>query len=180
MGSSPFVAGSARKPTSFKATNVPRWVPLAASNVLSSGRVHVVKVRLIEGQSISSITFLSSSTALATGSNQWFALFDTDGTLLRVTSDDTSTAWAANSFKTLSLASSYTVPATGDYYVGICVVASTVPTLASVTSVAALHALDPVESAPDTTNTGRTDPASCQSSLGTLTALSSIPFCAVG
>ncbi len=56
-------------------------------------------------------------------------LFDSSRNQLAVTSNDTTTAWAANTVKTLLVTTPYTVTTSGLYYVGIMVAATTVPTL---------------------------------------------------
>lgn len=96
-----------------------------------------VAVYLEKGDVVSNLTFVSATTAAATPTNWWFALYDNSATpaLLRQTADQTSTAWAANTAKTLALSSAYKVTATGIYYAAVCVKASTVPTLAG----ASLH-----------------------------------------
>lgn len=129
------------------------------TSTLTSGRLSLFGIDLAAGKEISQITFVSGGTALVTGSNQWFALYDRDLALLEVTDDDTSTAWAANSAKTLGLATSVTPTYDGLHYVGICVVAATPPSLRGMlTGHAALLALTP--SLSHTADTGLTNPAS--------------------
>ena len=90
-----------------------------------------VAVPLQAGDIVSSITFKSGATALATGTNWWFALYSSASTpaLLSQSADQTSTAWAANTAKTLSLATAQTITDPGTYYAAIMVKASTVPSL---------------------------------------------------
>jgi hypothetical protein len=97
--------------------------------VLSSGRLSLQSIWLPAGTVISSISFWSATTALATGTNQLFGLYDVNLNLLRSSTNDTSTAWAANSKKTLSLTSTFTTTYSGLHYVGVMVAATTVPTL---------------------------------------------------
>ena len=96
---------------------------------LSSGRLSLQAIWLPAGVTISSISFWSATTALATGTNQLFGLYDINLNLLRSSVNDTSTAWAANSKKTLALTSSFTTTYSGLHYLGIMVAATTVPTL---------------------------------------------------
>ena len=96
---------------------------------LSSGRLSLQAIWLPAGVTISSISFWSATTALATGTNQLFGLYDINLNLLRSSVNDTSTAWAANSKKTLSLTSTFTTTYSGLHYLGIMVAATTVPTL---------------------------------------------------
>lgn len=96
---------------------------------LSSGRLSLVAIWIPSGTVISNISFWSATTALATGTNQLFGLYDINFNLLRSTTNDNSTAWAANSKKTLSLTSTFKTTYSGLYYIGIMVAATTVPTL---------------------------------------------------
>ena len=120
------------KVANVKAETIPRAL-LAEANVaaLVSGRLQLQAIWLNKGAVITSISFWSATTAGATLTNQLFGLYDANRNLLATSVNDTSTAWAANSQKSLALSSpaSYTVPSTGLYYVGIMVAATTVPTL---------------------------------------------------
>lgn len=97
--------------------------------LLSSGRLSLVAIYLPAGVTISSISFWSATTAGATLTNQLFGLFDSSYNLLRSSTNDTTTAWAANSKKTLSLTSTFTTTYAGIHYLGIMVAATTVPTI---------------------------------------------------
>lgn len=91
-----------------------------------------VAVYLEAGDVVTNLTFVSATTAAGTPTNWWFALYSSAATpaLLRQTADQTSTAWAANTAKTVALSTPYAVPATGIYYAAVMVKATTVPTLA--------------------------------------------------
>jgi hypothetical protein len=101
-------------------------------SALSTGVMLSVALPLQAGDVITSLTFLSGATAAGTPTNWWFALYDTAGTLLRQTADQTSTAWAANTAKTLALSTAYTVPTPGVYRAAVMVAAATPPTIAGV------------------------------------------------
>lgn len=131
---------------------------------LTSGTLRLQGIMLMGGVTITSITFASGSTALAVGTHQIFGLYDDDlgtssGTaraLLRGTSDDTSTAWAASTAKTLNLTSTYTTTRSGFYYLGLLVAASTPPNIISQNaSNAVIGALGSIPGG-NTTNTGLT------------------------
>jgi len=98
------------------------------TSVLSSGRLSLQSIWLPAGTTISSISFWSATTALSAGTNQLFGLYDINLNLLRSSVNDTSTAWGANSRKTLSLTSTFTTTYSGLHYLGI-MVTGTVPTL---------------------------------------------------
>ena len=97
--------------------------------VLSSGRLSGQAIWLEAGMTISSISFFSATTAAGTPTNQLFGLFDSSRNLLMSSVNDTTTAWAANSIKTLALTSTFTTIYSGLYYLGVMVTATTVPTL---------------------------------------------------
>jgi hypothetical protein len=97
--------------------------------LLSSGRLSLAAIYLPAGTVISSISFWSATTAAGTPTNQLFGLYDSNLNLLRSSTNDTSTAWAANSRKTLSLTSAFTTTYSGIHYLGIMVAATTVPTI---------------------------------------------------
>lgn len=97
--------------------------------VLSSGRLSLAAIYIPAGVTVNSISFWSATTAAGTPTNQIFGLYDINLNLLRSSANDTTTAWAANSRKTLSLTSAFTTTYSGLYYLGIMVAATTVPTL---------------------------------------------------
>lgn len=105
---------------------------LAAGGAPTSGTLRLMRIILPAGLTVSNITWFSGSTALSVGVNQWFALFDASRNKLAISADDGANAWAANAPKTLAMTTPYLVPASGLYYIGYCVVATTVPTFESV------------------------------------------------
>ena len=119
-----------------KAETFPRHlVPEVNTSALATGRLTLEAITLRQGDVLTSIRFWSATTAAGTPTNQIFGIYDANLNLVANTSNDTTTAWAANARKTLSLTSSYTVPSTGLYYLGIMVTATTVPTLKGMTAV---------------------------------------------
>lgn len=90
-----------------------------------------VPIYLHAGDTITNISARSGATAANTPTNYWFALYSNASTpaLLAQTADQTSTAWAANTTKTLALATAQTIRESGIYWVGIMVKATAVPTL---------------------------------------------------
>lgn len=112
-------------------------VTFANSSALSTGRLTLSAIELPAGLTVSSITFVCAGTSAVTPTAQWFALYDGDRVLLGQTADDTSTAWANPNAKTLSFATPVTTTKSGLHYVGICVVAGTVPTLLGASTITA-------------------------------------------
>jgi hypothetical protein len=140
-----------------KVMNLPRNAVLANTVILASQRLQLMACPVWPGLVIKSITWAASAAA-NTPTHQWFNLVDpTSLQQLSVTSDDTSTAWAANSLKTLDLTGPYTVPG-GIHliYVGIMVQATGVPNLFAITTLgsAPIHQLPPQLSAGSTTGMG--------------------------
>lgn len=111
--------------------NFPRHMASGNLTAPSSGVLLSVALPLIAGDVVRQLTFRSATTALATGTNHWFALYSDDATaaLLAQTPDQTSAAWAANTVKTLAFATPVRIPRTGVYWAAVAVAASTVPTL---------------------------------------------------
>jgi hypothetical protein len=95
----------------------------------TTGQIRIQAIWLEAGAVVSNIAFHSATTAAGTPTHYVFALYNTSGTLLATTADQTTTAWAANTLKTLAVTAAYTVPTTGLYYLAVSVVATTVPTL---------------------------------------------------
>lgn len=113
------------------------------------------------GVTVTNVTFVSATQAAVTPTNWWFCLVDQALNVLRKTADQTTTAWAASTAKTLALASTYTPTVDTAVYAGVCVVAGTVPNFEGIfaTSGGNAHmAIAPVISGWSTT--GLTTPAS--------------------
>lgn len=113
------------------------FCPEVNTAALVSQRLQMQAIWLLAGTLITNISFYSATTALATGSNQLFGLYDIDRNRLGVTNNDGATAWGANTIKTLALTTPYTVQRTALHYLGIMVHATTVPTLKGGTAIAA-------------------------------------------
>ncbi len=118
------------------------------SAALTSGTEMLVKLFIPAGTVVSTFNWLSAAVALTRGSNLdshlWMGLADVNRNILAVSTDDTTNAWGANKIKSNnvgnilgSTASSYTVPADGNYYAFLMVAQGTggapaVPTLGSI------------------------------------------------
>jgi hypothetical protein len=107
----------------------PRELSAVSTQAPGSGVGIFMAIELFKGDSISIIGFWSGTTALSGGTHLAFGLYDGAGTKLYQSTDDTSPAWAANTYKEKSLTSTYPVTASGVYYVGITVTASTMPSI---------------------------------------------------
>jgi hypothetical protein len=166
------------RPTGSIAQTFPREVAsISDLVVLVSGRLSLVAVDLPSGKVVTSISFLSRSTAGASLTNQWFALFDNSASpvLLRQTVDDTTTAWAANAVKTLALSSTFTTTYSGLHYLGIMVAGTTVPTMAGINVGSGTFAsITPVIAG--TSTTGLTTPGSFTSPASTPAGTTTVPY----
>lgn len=138
-----------------------------------------VALYLEAGDVVTSLTFCSATTAAGTPTNWWFALYDTAATpaLLRQTADQTTTAWAANTPKTVALTTPYTVPTSGIYYASVHVKATTVPTLlgASLNVNASAPVVTGQKVLAVTSGSALTDTA--PSSIVTTTTVATVPYC---
>jgi hypothetical protein len=115
--------------------SIPRMLCSEANlSALTSGTLFMQAVFLRSGTRVTNLSFFSATTALATGTNGFMALYDANRNLLGQTANWTSEAWAANSIKTKPLTSVYTITQTGIYYIGLLVVATTVPTMKGLTA----------------------------------------------
>jgi hypothetical protein len=111
---------------------------LGTSSTPTSGTLYLIPIWLPKGLVVSNITFVSGSTAAGTPTNWWFTLHDSTKKALARTFDQTTTAWAANTVKTLGIQqttagnfTSYTTTYSGLHYLGVMIKATTVPNLIS-------------------------------------------------
>jgi hypothetical protein len=162
------------KPSAAAYESIPRQSANGNIAALTSAQLTLFAVYLPAGAVVSSITAVSGATALATGSNQWFALYDSGLNKLAVTSDDTSAAWAANAAKTLAFASPFVATYSGLHYLGVMVKATTVPTLVGTAAQVGVVGLAPKLAG--TSTAGLTNPASAPSVAAALTALSATVY----
>lgn len=123
-------------PSTFYRENMPRFGLYDSAGdtgqvALATGVMTSVPIKLFAGDVITNISVRSGATAAGTPTNYWLALYSSASTpaLLAQTADQTSTAWAANTTKTLALSAAQTISTTGIYWVGIMVTATTPPTL---------------------------------------------------
>lgn len=108
-------------PAGMLEENFSRW---ACTTDLAGPTTQVmtsVAVPLQAGHVVSNITFKSGATAADTPTNWFFALYSSASTpaLLAQTADQTSTAWAANTAKTVALSAPQLITVPGVYYAAI-------------------------------------------------------------
>jgi hypothetical protein len=109
--------------------NLPRRLVTTDTDPLTTQVMLSVALYLREGDIVTNLSFKSGATAADTPTNWWFALYDPALALLAQTADQETAAWAANTLKTLALASPVTVEDTGVHYAAIMVKATDEPSL---------------------------------------------------
>lgn len=129
--------------STFYRANLPRFGLYDSASdtgqvALATGVMTAVRIKLGAGDVITNVSFRSGATAAGTPTAWWFALYSNAATpaLLSQSADQTSTAWAANTTKTLALAAAQTITVGGYYWVAINVTATTPPTLLGACAVA--------------------------------------------
>jgi hypothetical protein len=122
-------------PSTFLKSNMNRREIASNAAALTTQVMLSTPVYLDAGDVVTNLTFLSGATAAGTPTNWWFALYSSAATpaLLAQTADQLTTAWAANTAKTVALATAQTITTSGVYWAAIMVKATTVPTLAGIT-----------------------------------------------
>jgi hypothetical protein len=115
----------------FAKANLPRLALEDLAAPLATGVMTAVQLWLTAGDVITSLSWVSGSTAAGTPTNYWTALYSDAAVpaLLGQSADQLTAAWAADTWKTLALASPITVPKSGKYWAAINVTATTPPTL---------------------------------------------------
>ncbi|MFI7547212.1 hypothetical protein [Actinoplanes sp. NPDC049599] len=173
-------ASDPASPDTFVRRNLPRIGLYDSAGdtgqvALATGVMTSVPIHLRAGDVVTNISVRSGATAAGTPTAYWFALYDEAGALIGQTADQTSTAWAANTTKTLPLATAYTVPRTGIYYVGIMVTATTPPTLLGTIAAPAIATGERNLSQSSGTTLTTTAPAT----IATPTAKQFVPYVAI-
>lgn len=164
-------------PTAYRRTTIPRNTAWSSTLTgTTSGTLYLTGIYLEQGDIVTNLSVMSGTTAAVTPTAQWFELRDSTRALLAKTVDGTTGAWAASTVKTLALTAPYTVTAAGFYYVGLCVVAGTVPTLSGVNpGMTTGIALPPILAG--TSSTGLTY-ATTPATAAAITATARLPFIA--
>lgn len=116
--------------TGTLAETIPRQLcPEVNTTAPASGTLAMMAIYLTAGQLVSNITIASATTAAGTPTNYFFALYDANRALRAQSANQTTTAWAANTVKTLAMTTPYRVPTSGLYYIGYFMTATTVATI---------------------------------------------------
>lgn len=155
-------------PTGVKAESVPRT--LAGVNIAgTSGTLFMQAIWLPAGTVISNLITMSGTTASATQTNRWMALYDQNRALLRQSTDQTTTVIAANTLYTAPI-TSYTTTYSGIYYIGFMTAATTTNSWIGVTAAgnAAIRNQTPILTGTSNTGLTTTAPATANAITGTV------------
>lgn len=124
--------------TNVIAETIPRQLcPEINTTMAAAGTLNMQAIYLTAGQLVSNITLCSATTAAGTPTNYFFALYSGSQSapaLLAQSANQTTSAWAANTIKTLAMTTPYRVPTSGVYYVGYFMTATTVATMKGFTA----------------------------------------------
>ncbi len=134
----------------------------------SSGRLLMELVWYEAGETVTSIGWAAATTAGASLTHRWSALFSSARAKLAISADDTSSAWNSGADQQFTMTSPYVIPADGYYYHGLVVVGGQVPTMRGFSTLSGSTGKTPIASG--YADTGLTDPASCPSTAAAITA----------
>ncbi|RJQ68083.1 hypothetical protein D5S17_32795 [Pseudonocardiaceae bacterium YIM PH 21723] len=124
----------AGRPVGLNRQNMPRMACVNDSAALTSQIMFSTALHLDAGDAVAALSFQSGTVAASSPTNWWFALYDDSATpvLMAQTADQLTAAWAANTVKTLALATPQAIARTGIYYAAVMVKATTAPSLLGV------------------------------------------------
>lgn len=120
--------GSPTTASTYQATMRRTEVSSAAVVIGATGLMTSYAIPLQAGDIVTNITFRSGTQAAVAPTAWWFALYSAASTpaLMAQTADQTSTAWAASTTKTVALTTPQVIPFAGLYYVSIGMTAGTI------------------------------------------------------
>lgn len=152
-----------------KAESIPR--NLAGVNIAAatSGTLVMQAIWLPSGMTINNLITMSGTTASATQTNRWLALYDNNRALLRQGPNATTTVIAANTLWSDAI-TAYTTTYAGIYYIGIMTAATTANSLIGVTAAGNLAIRNQAPILTGTSTTGLTTTAPNPAAAITATA----------
>ena len=125
----PDFAPGGRLLTGCVAATMPVSVCSATTGAPTSGQLNLTSIMLEKGQVITNMLMAVSNTGESGGTHGWYVLLDSSRVVRAVTADQVgATVWAAFAGVALAFTAPYTVAATGRYLVGVCIVATGMPT----------------------------------------------------
>ena len=119
-------------PSGVTAEAYPRYLASTSVGSLTSGTLYLTLIGLPAGFTVNAIAFYLGSTAKTGGTHGWHCILDSSLVLRGASADqtDASTTWGtANAAQSLTLATPYTTPSAGYYYLGFMIAATQTPTM---------------------------------------------------
>jgi hypothetical protein len=163
-------------PTGVLAASFPRHESTVANvSPFATGQLFLVAIPLLAGTVVTSAFWWSATQAAVTPTHWWFSLHDSALAFLRQTADQTTTAWAATTKKTVAFATTYTATYSGLYYLGFMMAAATVISTYGASSNTNVMGDPPVLQGASTTGLTTTAPAPA----GAITTNANRPYCGV-
>lgn len=161
---------------------IPRSQINTASNNATTGTLFCWALELGAGESIGHLATISGNAGITTPTHWWFCLLDSSLNLLAITADQTSTAWAASTEKSLAIATtkegtatSFVTTYSGLYYFGSLQTASgSTMNFSTFTGIAAVNGLAPILAG--TSNTSLTTPFTFPTTCTALTAVVGVGY----
>jgi len=164
-------------PTGATAETVPRGLGLTGtSSALVSGTVYLTAIGLHQNTVVNNLTLCTRGTGEAGGTHAWYVLADSGLVVRAVTADQTgATALGTTQTPFTFSTNSYTATYSGLFYIGVCVVATTMPNfLTGPTVPQALSNATPVLCG--SSSTAQTTPPATGSSLTAITGSNGYNF----
>lgn len=141
-----------------KAESVPRNQAGVNIAAVTSGTMVMQAIWLPAGMVINNLMCMSGTTASATQTNRWMALYDQNRALIRQSANQTTTVLAANTLYTAAI-TAYTTTYSGIHYIGIMTAATTANSLIGVTAAGNAAIRNQVPILTGTSSTGLTTTA---------------------
>jgi len=156
-------------PVGATAETMSRASVTGTSSALTSGTLYVMAAGMAKGTAVGNLTFCVRGTAEAGGTHAWYVLLDSGLVVRAVTADQTGAAALGTTNTPFTFATNaYTTTYGGLFYVGICVVATTMPLmLVGQSTPQALSNLSPVLCG--SSSAGLTTPPATGTTMGALT-----------
>lgn len=172
-------------PTGASYETFPRNGYSATSGAPGSGQMFLVAIALPVGFSVGRIAFTTGSPGATTPTHWWFGLYDQNRVQLATTADQTTTAWGAQTVKSLPIAttaagpaSTYVTTYTGLHYLGYLMTATSTPGLACSSLAQGVNAAAPILCG--TSSTAQTTPPAFPFTPAAPGTGTSMPYAYVG
>lgn len=167
--------------TGSLASTIPRKLANTATYAITSGTLILTAVYLPANMTVANFNFMPGTTGDAGPSNQWMGLYSSARVLLAISADATSTAITASTpvvYPVATVASgagtSYVIPSSGLYYLGLNLTTSNSPVLESFNTLVGANTPVPILSG--TSNTSLTAPQTFPTTATAITATAGTPL----